>query len=233
MNQSFCWHRKAKDEWDDRADFWHERSKKMWDSGSRQSIIPFIRNHLKQGSNILDVGCADGYGAYKLHQNGYDVTGVDLSTVMIRQARAGLQHTGIEFLQGDACDLPAASKSTDGLMAINVLEWTETPSQALQEFSRVLKKDGLLFAGILGPTAGPRQNSYARLQGQPTICNTMMPWEFRQLASEYGFMCDGGFGVYKEGVSESHYQGLPDDLKQALTFMWVFMLRKAGDSHDG
>ncbi len=113
-------------------------------------------------------------------------------------------------------------------MAINVLEWTESPNDALQEFSRVLKNDGVLFAGILGPTAGPRKNSYPRLHGQPSICNTMMPWEFRQLASEYGFTYDDGFGVYKENVAADHLKGLPEELKQALTFMWVFMLRRAG-----
>ncbi|RYG74303.1 class I SAM-dependent methyltransferase [Lentibacillus lipolyticus] len=232
MSQSLHWHRKAEAQWDERVDFWNERSKGMWDSGSRKDIIPFINRHLKKANSIFDIGCADGYGSYKLHQSGYRVTGIDLSGEMIRRAQEGLGHTGIEFLQGDACDLPVGSNSADGLMAINVLEWTEAPATALQEFSRALKDDGLLFAGILGPTAGPRKNSYARLQGQHAICNTMMPWEFRQLAYEYGFTYDGGFGVYKEGVAEHHHQGLPDELKQALTFMWVFMLRKEGASND-
>src|SRR5699024_7074044 len=110
----------------------------------------------------------------------------------------------INFLQGNIMNLPFEDQYFDGIMAINVLEWTEVPAKAIAELGRVVKKDGLLFVGILGPTAGPRANSYPRVYGKDAICNTMMPWEFKQLASDYNLTCADGFGVYKEGVKKSH-----------------------------
>lgn len=229
MAESFNWRKEAEAQWDNRAAFWNERSKNMWDNGSRKDIVPFIEKHLEKGSKILDIGCGDGYGSYKLHQLGYDVTGMDLSNEMISRAKQRLHKEEIKFMQGDVGELPFAANSSDGIMAINVLEWTEFPENALVELHRVLKKDGLLCIGVLGPTAGPRTNSYPRLKGEEAICNTMMPWEFQKLASENNLQYVDGFGVYKEGVKEQHYKNLPLDLKQALTFLWVFMLRKVGE----
>ncbi|MUK89764.1 methyltransferase domain-containing protein [Ornithinibacillus sp. L9] len=223
----FDWHSVAKEQWDQQAQFWNKRSTNMWDNGSRKDIIPFVEKYNKSGSDILDVGCGDGYGSFKLQQLGYNVTGVDISSEMISKA---MQRTkNISFIQSDMNELPFESGKFDGIMCINVLEWTEVPANSLQELKRVLKNDGYVCVGILGPTAGPRSNGYPRLYGNDTISNTMMPWEFGMLAKEKGFTHIDGFGVYKQGVTERNYQDLPVELKQALTFMWVFMLQKVGD----
>lgn len=174
---------------------------------------------------MLDVGCGDGYGTYRLSKSGYQVTGVDLSGEMIARAKERLRGEPISLIQGNVLQLPFENNHFDGVMAINVLEWTEVPAQALIELHRILKKDGLMFVGILGPTAGPRANSYRRVYGEEVVCNTMMPWEFQQLALEHGLEYVEGFGVHKRGVQIDGQQ-LPLELKQALSFMWVFMLRK-------
>jgi hypothetical protein len=72
----------------------------------------------------------------------------------------------------------------------------------------------------------PRKNSYRRVYGEEVICNTMMPWELEKMAEETGWKVVDGHGVYKREVSEEMVKGLPTDLKQALTFMWVFLLEK-------
>lgn len=226
----FRWERQAEAAWDGRAEFWHSRSETMWERGSRKDIIPFVEKHLEGESHVLDIGCGDGYGTLKLHAAGFRASGMDLSGEMISLAKERAAQTGISFLQGDVSDLTFEDASLDAVMAINVLEWTASPLDALGELSRVVKEGGLICAGILGPTAGPRANSFPRLHGKPAICNTMMPWEFGQLAGEQQLAYIDGFGVYKEGVKQQHYQGLPLELQQALTFMWVFMLRKEGET---
>ncbi|MFC4559948.1 class I SAM-dependent methyltransferase [Virgibacillus kekensis] len=231
MTGSFNWQKEAEAQWNSRAGFWNERSMSMWDNGSRKDIIPFIGNHLESGSRILDIGCGDGYGSWKLHHAGYHVTGIDLSEEMIRRAKERVHNDEISFLQGDAGKLPFNNQSTEAIMAINVLEWTEDPAATIREFHRVLKDGGVLFAGILGPTAGPRMNSYPRLKGEKVICNTMMPWEFQPLADETGLKYKDGFGVYKEDIQTQHQHGLPLELKQALTFMWVFKFVKEGEDN--
>lgn len=223
---TFNWQKEAQVQWDDRAGFWNENSEAMWDSGSRKDIIPFVEKHLKKGSNMYDIGCGDGYGTSKLHKSGFDVTGVDLSREMIALAKSRYPNKEVQFSQGDVSNLPLDNESADAVMCINVLEWTEEPAKALNELQRILKTSGYLFIGILGPTAGPRANSYPRLHGENTICNTMMPWEFQQLAMEHNWKYIDGLGVYKDGVKGEHHQGLSLELKQALSFMWVFCLEK-------
>ncbi|MFC2947818.1 class I SAM-dependent methyltransferase [Virgibacillus sediminis] len=223
----FSWKREAETAWNDRASFWRSRSRDMWENGSRKDIVPFVEKHVPKGSKVLDIGCGDGYGSQKLYRSGYTVSGIDLSGEMIAAAdRAG--EGSISFREGDASNLPYEDGSHDAVMAINVLEWTESPLAALREMKRVLRDDGMVCAGILGPTAAPRTNSYPRLLGEKVICNTMMPWEFQQLAAEEGLEYMDGFGVFKQGVMDQHIRSLPLELKQSLTFMWVFMLQKAG-----
>jgi ubiquinone/menaquinone biosynthesis C-methylase UbiE len=222
----FDWHEEAQKQWDERAEFWNQNSEEMWERGSRKTIIPFFAKHVPKGSKVADLGCGDGYGAWKLGQSGYRVVGVDLSPEMIEKAKARGEREHVAFIQGDLTSLPFADETFQGAMAINSLEWTEDPLKALNEMRRVVKKGHFLCVGLLGPTAGPRANSYPRLYGKPVICNTMMPWEFGQLAQENGWDLIDGQGVYKNGVDESLLAGWPLELKQALTFMWLFMLKK-------
>src|SRR5690625_2293365 len=123
-------------------------------------------------------------------------------------------------------DLPLENSTADGILAINVLEWTETPFTGLSELKRILVTNGLLCIGILGPTAGPRANSYPRVYGEKVILNTMMPWEFSQLAAENGFKLIDHFGVFKKEVNKQEISHLPLKLQQALSFMWVFLMKK-------
>lgn len=226
MKKTFDWQKEAQEEWDERASFWNERSKNMWDLGSRKEIIPFIQKHIKIGLKIIDIGCGNGYGTYKLKKSGYDAEGIDISMKMVNLARQQFNDKGISFQQGDINQLPYPDNYFDGAMVINVLEWTGNPSKALKEMKRTLKNNGYLCAGILGPTAGPRAHGYNKVYGEDVIINSMMPWEFLQLAKESGFKLSDSFGVYKKEVKEHHINGLSRQLKQALSFMWVFMLRK-------
>ena len=224
--KSFNWHKEAEKQWDSRAELWNQRSQDMWDNGSRKSILPFLQSYIDKGASIADLGCGDGYGSYKLHQSGYRVTGLDLSQDMIERANARMKTDGLKFVQGDLTNLPFEKESFDGIMAINSLEWTEVPSQGLEEMKRILKPGGKLCIGLLGPTAMPRVNSYRRLFGEEVICNTMMPWEFSKMAEETGWLHLGGEGVYKRGVQPELIESLDEEMKQALTFMWLFIFEK-------
>ncbi|MCT2535153.1 class I SAM-dependent methyltransferase [Aquibacillus koreensis] len=222
--EEFNWHKEAKERWDERADFWNQSSEDMWERGIRKSIIPFIEKHFPKGSYVADLGCGDGFGTLKLHEAGYRVVGVDLSDEMILKAKNRVED--IAFFQGDLLQLPFQNDAFTGLMAINSLEWTEKPLKGLNEMRRVLQSGHLLCLGLLGPTAHPRKNSYRRLYNEPVICNTMMPWEFEQLAVENGWEVMDGVGIYRGAVDENKIEHYPKELKQSLTFMWLFMLRK-------
>ncbi|MGX1901208.1 class I SAM-dependent methyltransferase [Thermolongibacillus altinsuensis] len=222
----FHWHKEAEKQWDERAEHWHRNSEEMWERGSRKTIVPFLTKHIPKDGYLADIGCGDGYGSYKLYKEGYRVIGLDLAKEMIDCAKKRGENERLKFQQADVMNLPFLDETFTGIMAINCLEWTEHPLKALKEIHRVLKTGGYLCVGILGPTAAPRVHSYRRLYGEPVICNTMMPWEFQQLATENGFKFIDGEGVYKRGVTEHIIHQLSTELKQAISFMWLLMLQK-------
>ena len=219
------WHSSAKTRWEDNADHWHSKSVEMWTSGSRKAIIPFFSKYIRNGLTVADLGCGDGYGSYLLYEKGYVVTGMDFSKNMVDIAKKQEKDT-LSFVQGDLRSLPFKDEQFDAVMAINSVEWTEDPLHTLGEIERVVSEDGYICIGLLGPTAHPRDNAYPRLYGKEAICNTMMPWELEKLASEKGWKKISEDWVYKKGVKPSLTDSLSNELKQALTFMTLFMFRK-------
>ncbi|WP_456274304.1 class I SAM-dependent methyltransferase [Bacillus sp. AK031] len=219
------WHESARERWDNNANNWHSRSVNMWKEGSRKDIVPFMVKHIPEGSSVADLGCGDGFGSYLLSENGYNVTGMDLSEKMVELANKQ-ENARLRFLQGDLSNPPFKEEQFDAVMLINSLEWTEDPLHALKKVSDIVKQDGWICIGILGPTAHPRENSFPRLHGEKVICNTMMPWELEKLALENGLEKEAETWVYKKGVNDSLVKNLSEELKQALTFMTLFMFRK-------
>jgi ubiquinone/menaquinone biosynthesis C-methylase UbiE len=221
---NFNWVDESEKQWNERAETWHSNSKEMWETGSRKDIIPFLKKHMTMEKSICDLGCGDGYASYKLASEGYNVTGVDLSEQMLEKAKQRAKDTA-KFIKADISCVPVEPGSFDALIAVNSLEWTENPLNVLHEMKRVVKKDGLMCIAILGPTSMPRVNSYRRLYGEKVICNTIMPWELGKLADENGFFKVDEMGVYKRGADKLPIENLTIDLKQALSFMWVYMFR--------
>lgn len=219
------WNEQTKKQWNKQATNWDERSISMWDHGSRKDIIPFFNKQASTDSSVIDIGCGSGYGSFKLKESGYNVTGIDLSEEMIELAK---NHLGsdVPLYVGSVGALPFKDESFDHALLINVIEWTENPIDALIEIKRILKKDGLLCVGILGATAGPRAHSYQRLNKEEVVMNTMMPWEFFQLAKENGFNLVEQHVIHKNDVDHKAVAKLPDELQQAISFMTLFMLKK-------
>lgn len=219
------WNEHSKSKWNKQALSWDERSVNMWDNGSRKDIIPFFKEHVPVDSHVIDIGCGSGYGTYKLKELGYKVSGIDISEKMIELAKNQLNNE-VPLHVGSVDDLPFEDESFDNAMLINVIEWTENPIDALIEIKRILKTGGMLCAGILGATAGPRANSYRRLYKENVPMNTLMPWEFFQLAKENGFRLIEEHVVHKSTVNLTDVTGLPSELQQAISFMTLFMLKK-------
>lgn len=223
--ESFNWLKASEQKWDDQAESWNASSKDMWEDGSRKDIVPFFSKHVFEGAKICDLGCGDGYGSFKLALAGFNVVGVDVSSEMIEKARELTKETTATFQKGNISELDISDDFFDAAIAINSIEWTQSPLEVLKEMKRVVKKDGFICIGLLGPTAAPRMNSFRRLYGEEVVCNTMMPWELEQLANENGLIKVDELGVYKRGVEQINVQLLTNELRQALTFMWLFMFQ--------
>jgi SAM-dependent methyltransferase len=77
---------------------------RQWDAATtcRQADVVWRTCRLRRGARVLDVGCGFGRHAAVLARRGADVTGVDLSTAMLAEARR--RHAGrprLRFVRGD------------------------------------------------------------------------------------------------------------------------------------
>ena len=59
---------------------------------------------LKEGASLLDVGCGTGRHSIELARRGYQVTGIDLSSGMLAEAKKAAQAAGVvvTWIQSDA-----------------------------------------------------------------------------------------------------------------------------------
>jgi SAM-dependent methyltransferase len=94
---------------------------------------------------VCDMGCGPGHVARYLHDRGVQVTGIDLSTVMVHHARN--LNPGIEFNQGDMRSLDVEDEAWGGIAAfysIIHIPRTEVVS-VLGEMKRALRPGGWLL----------------------------------------------------------------------------------------
>ncbi|MFT9848140.1 class I SAM-dependent methyltransferase [Aneurinibacillus sp. REN35] len=224
---AFNWHEACATHWNKMSDHWQANSEEMWETGSRKSILPVLTRYIQpEGGPVLDAGCGDGYGSVKLSERGFDVIGIDISEEMINKANTREKNgCSLSFKKADLRDLPFELASFQAIMAINVIEWTDTPREMLLNLQQYIRPGGLLALGILGPTAAPREHGYRRLYGEDVVLNTMMPWECERLLTENGYEIIHQEGVYKRGVTAEMTNVLSHELQQAVSFLWMFYAR--------
>lgn len=101
---------------------------------------------LKAGERVLDVGSGPGFLATEIAEavgSSGSVRGVDISEPFLEIARSRTRETyDIEYLHGDATQLPFQDEEFDLVVSTQVLEYVPDVNAALVEFHRVLKSGG-------------------------------------------------------------------------------------------
>lgn len=114
---------------------WH-----YWHEPRRRLLVDLIREQVKPGARILDVGCGTGYFCEVLEQAGYVPFGVDPWA-----DRTGLDK--VRFRTATAELLPWANAEFDMVCALDMLEHVDD-RQALSEMFRVLCPSGVLLVSV-------------------------------------------------------------------------------------
>ncbi len=96
----------------------------------------------RRGQRLLEVGCGTGLFLEMFWENGFDVTGLDLSPAMLAASRQRMG-SRVDLHLGNADHLPFEDESYDFVAILTVLEFVEDPLKALEEAARVARK-GLL-----------------------------------------------------------------------------------------
>lgn len=101
---------------------------------------------IKSGDAVLDVACGTGVVAVTAHRKGARVKGLDLSPVLIGEAKknAAVIDASIEFTEGDAEALPYRDSEFDVVVSQFGHMFAPRHEVVLKEMLRVLKPGGRL-----------------------------------------------------------------------------------------
>jgi len=171
--------------YEDKALFMARRT--VYEAGFFAPLAEAIRERLS-GAVVLDAGCGEGSLLARLCEDaGRYGIGLDIAREAVRMA-AG-RYKRVAWCVGDLCGIPLADESVDSV--VNVL----TPAN-YGEFSRVLKKDGVLLK--VAPNAGHLTEIRALAGKSPyarTLTETLQAFERRFALVErktirYAVACD-------------------------------------------
>lgn len=121
-------------------DKWYQTPKGSYvGSLERKLLVDIIKP--EKGERLLDVGCGTGYFSLYFHRLGLKVTGLDSSEDMLDVARSKIEgKRGIEFISGEATNLPSPDNSFDIVTLITSLGFIKEPHRAISEAFRVARK---------------------------------------------------------------------------------------------
>lgn len=129
------------------------RLKSMWMAGDFGEVAKHIetgaeefiaRLSLTPGVRLLDVACGSGNLAIPAARAGAIVTGVDIATNLLEQARARAESESLEiqFDEGDAENLPYADASFDEVVSMFGAMFAPRPEMVTAELVRVCRSGG-------------------------------------------------------------------------------------------
>jgi phosphatidylethanolamine/phosphatidyl-N-methylethanolamine N-methyltransferase len=112
------------------------------------------------GGRILEVGVGTGI-SLPAYRNINRITGVDISKPMLRQAAERVAAHGLKNVEAlsvmDAAGLALPDESFDVVVAQFVITAVPDPEGTLDEFVRVVKRDGeIILVNHIGAEGGPR-----------------------------------------------------------------------------
>jgi SAM-dependent methyltransferase len=129
--------------------------KAIWMAGDFGQIANFTAHEAENfvnrigvtpGSHVLDVACGTGNTAIPAARAGANVTGVDIATNSLEQAkkRAADEKLQVRFEEGDAEDLAFPDASFDLVLTMFGAMFAPRPEKVAAELLRVCKPGGLI-----------------------------------------------------------------------------------------
>jgi ubiquinone/menaquinone biosynthesis C-methylase UbiE len=140
----------------------------MWSSGDYPDIAQHIESaaerlvslaDVEAGQEVLDVATGSGNVALLCAQRGANVTGLDLTPELFDAARRRAADAGVdvEWIEGDAEDLPFADDSFDRVLSTFGTMFAPRHERAAAELVRVCRPGGTVAVAAWTPEGGNGQ----------------------------------------------------------------------------
>ena len=149
--------KKISDFFSHKSDYWvnlyesdeHPSSFMRYELISRKRTIFNLFDALisEKNKSVLDIGCGIGNYLEELHKKGHKITGIDIAENMLKTSKERIK----KYIQipplcrTDIENLPFPNNHFDVVFCVGVLEYLESDVKALEQISRVLKPNGILF----------------------------------------------------------------------------------------
>lgn len=130
--------------------------KATWMSGNYTTFAKYLESgaleilkglNIEPGTDVLDVGCGAGQIAIPMARAGARVTGIDIATNLIADARTRAAEEGVtvQFDEGDAEDLPYPDGSFDTVISLIGAMFAPRPDRVASELKRVTRFGGRII----------------------------------------------------------------------------------------
>lgn len=133
-----------------------------------------------RGKDVLDVASGEGYGAALLSNVAQRVYGVEDDREAVKHARSAYPSEKVQFLTGDATQIPLPTASVDVAVSFETLEHIAAQEKFLSELKRVMRDDGVLVVStpdtVIYSPNGP---------SNPYHVNELDAFAFRRLLGTY------------------------------------------------
>ena len=132
-----------------------QRQRATWDAGDYATLSERIaevgelvasRASIEPGMRVLDVACGTGNAAMPAARAGGQVTGLDLAPKLLEQGKAKAEKEGlqIEWVEGDAEELPFEDDSFDRVLSTFGHMFAPRHQQTADEMIRVCRPGGAI-----------------------------------------------------------------------------------------
>lgn len=142
--------------WNDNAEAWTDLSRQGFDIHRDLVNTPAFLAMLPDiaGLKGVDIGCGEGTNTRHLADRGASMTGLDIAEAFVRYARSEEEANprGIDFLQGNALDLPFDDQRFDFATAFMSLMDIPDNERAIAEAFRTIKPGGFFQFSIVHPS---------------------------------------------------------------------------------
>jgi 2-polyprenyl-3-methyl-5-hydroxy-6-metoxy-1,4-benzoquinol methylase len=113
-----------------------------------QFIAAALQQSLKNGAQVMDIGCGNGVITRRLGSMGFNVVGVDVSEKAIAKARSLNTYPNVTFEVKSAEELVAGGEKYKAIVCSEVLEHLHHPDQLLMVIRQILDNDGILIVTV-------------------------------------------------------------------------------------
>lgn len=138
------------------------RLKTTWMSGDYTVFATYLlegameflaKANIRSGSKVLDIACGAGQTAIPLARKANHVTGIDIATNLVEDARKRAADEGlaIQFDEGDAEQLPYDDNSYDVVFSLIGAMFAPQPDKVAAEMARVCRPGGRILMGNWTP----------------------------------------------------------------------------------